>query len=223
MSPLISNSSVGMAIRTDLLGRTSGMSIPGVPKLRCHSAFPASLAASHSASDLHRRTVIAFMLASLSVTCANMSMHSPLGIPPKSRMYSNTSTAASHSLSSTRRRMSATNQLDVSTSLPLSPCSMPCARTHVTTSRASAHCRVRPMPTSTDLYPSRHMSDFTLSNSAAAGIPRVWFCNNCSITRDNIFSSSGLAPTTKSSLRPAAAAARLKASVSGSFAFFQSA
>jgi hypothetical protein len=29
--------------------------------------------------------------------------------------------------------------------------------------------------------------------------------DTCSITRDNIFSSSGLAPTTKSSLRPAAA------------------
>mmetsp|Transcript_3381 Transcript_3381/g.7931 ORF Transcript_3381/g.7931 Transcript_3381/m.7931 type:complete len:271 (-) Transcript_3381:156-968(-) len=222
MSPLMSNSSDGMAMRTTLDGFTwSGAAIPGVPKLRCHSTLPASLLDSHSPSERSLRTDMAFMEDSWSVMSANISMHSPEGLPPRSRMYSNTSMAGSHSRSSTRRLMSATNQLDVSTSLLRSPCSMPCARTHSTTSRASAHCRVRPMPTSTDLYPSKHMSSFTFISSAAAGMPRLWFCSSCSITCESMFSSRGLAPTLNPP--PSARAARLNASVSSSLAFFQSA
>mmetsp|Transcript_10607 Transcript_10607/g.48730 ORF Transcript_10607/g.48730 Transcript_10607/m.48730 type:complete len:224 (+) Transcript_10607:1749-2420(+) len=223
MSPSMSNSSVGIAILTLLAGAASAVAIPGAPKLRCHSALPASEPASHSPTRRHLSTVIAFMRDSWSVTCANISMHSPDGTPSKSRMYSKTSTAASHSASSTRRRMSATNQLDVSTSAPAFPCSNPCRRTQSTISLASAHCRVRPMPTSTDLYPSRHMSSLILSRNGAAGIPRAWLLSSWSMTRESIFSSSGVAPTTKSSLRPACAAARLNASEVSSFAAFQSA
>ena len=127
MSSSMSNSSVGMAMRTVFAGRLSGMAIPGVPKLRCHSAFPASLLASHSPIFRHRDTVRALIACSWSVTRAKSSMVSPEGTPFKSRMYSKTSTAASHSPSSTRRRASATNQLLVNTSDLLAPCSLPCA------------------------------------------------------------------------------------------------
>mmetsp|Transcript_442 Transcript_442/g.1607 ORF Transcript_442/g.1607 Transcript_442/m.1607 type:complete len:224 (+) Transcript_442:151-822(+) len=223
MSPLMSNSSVGIAILTLREGAASGAACPGVPKLRCHSARPASDPASHSPTLRHRVTVIEFIAPSWSVTRANISMHSPLGTPSKSRMYSKTSTAASHSPSSTLLRMSATNQFDVSTSDPLRPCSRPCALTQSTISLASAHCRVRPMPTSTDLYPSRHMSSLILSRNGAAGTPLAWLLRSWSMTRESICSSSGAAPTTKSSLRPACAAARLNASDMSSLAAFQSA